>query len=57
MDRVTSYQDGAPQGTVENKLRDGLSQAGIEITSGDLSRLAAAIEDEHGSVDVGSVLG
>ena len=57
VDRVSSYQDGAPEGTVEKELRDGLSQAGIEINSDDVSRLAAAIEDEHGSVDAGSVIG
>ena len=51
VDRVSSYQDGAPEGTVENELRDGLSQAEIEISKATSARLAAAIEDEHGSVD------
>ena len=56
-DRVSSYQDGAPEGTVEDELRTGLSEAGVEISDDDVTRLADAIEAEHGSVDAVSVLG
>ena len=56
VERVSSYQDGAPETTVENELRAGFSEAGVDVSNDDLSRLAAAIEDEHGSVDAGSVL-
>jgi len=57
VDRVSSYQDGAPEGTVEDELRTGLSEAGVEISDDDVTRLADAIEAEHGSVDAVSVLG
>ncbi len=57
VDRVSSYQDGAPQGTVERELREGLTEAGVEIRDDDVTRLAAAIEEKHGSVDAGTVLG
>ena len=56
VDRVSSYQDGATEGTIESELRNGLSEAGIEIGEEDVRRLASAIEDQHGSVDAGSVL-
>ena len=57
VDRVSSYQDGAPQGTVERELREGLAEAGVDIRDDDVTRLAAAIEEKHGSVDAGTVLG
>jgi hypothetical protein len=57
VDRVTSYQDGAPEGTVARALDDGFAQAGLQVADEDVTRLAAAIEDEHGSVDASSVLG
>jgi hypothetical protein len=57
VDRVSGYQDGAPEGTVRSELARGLEEAGVEITDDEVTRLAAAIEDEHGSVDAGSLLG
>jgi hypothetical protein len=57
VDRVSSYQDGAPEGTVQRELADGLVEAGLTLSEDDVSRLAAAIEDEHGSVAAASVLG
>jgi hypothetical protein len=57
VERVSSYQDGAPEGTVEDELRDGLSQAGVELDDSKIKRLAEAIEAEHGSVSAESVLG
>jgi len=56
VDRVSSYQDGAPEGTVEAELRKALDEAGVELAGDDVVKLAAAIEDEHGSVDAASVL-
>ena len=32
VDRVGSYQEGAPERTVEQELRDGLTEAGLELT-------------------------
>lgn len=57
IDRVSSYQDGAPEGTVKRELGDGLAEAGLDVNAEDIARLAAAIEDEHGKINAGSVLG
>jgi hypothetical protein len=57
VDRVTSWQDGATEGTVEAELRRGFDDAGVELGDGDITTLASAIEDEHGTVDAAQVLG
>ncbi len=57
VDRVSSYQDGAPEGTVERELVDGLTEVGLQLSGEDVARLARAIEDEHGSIDAVTVLG
>jgi len=57
VDRVTSYQDGAPEGTVERELRKALGETDISLSDDDVVKLATAIEDEHGAVDAASVLG
>jgi len=57
VDRVSSYQDGAPEGTVEKELRDGLAEAELQVSEDDVTKLASAIEDQHGSVDASTVLG
>ena len=57
VDRISSYQDGAPEGTVARELRDGLAEAGLQVSDEDVARLASAIEDEHGSVRASAVLG
>ena len=56
VDRVAAYQDGAPEGTVENELRSGFAEAGVEMSDGDIETLAAAIESEHGSISAADVL-
>jgi len=56
VDRVTSWQDGAPEGTVESELRDGFSEAGVEVSDEDVRRLADAIQDKHGAVSAQEVL-
>lgn len=56
VDRVTSWQDGATEGTVEQELRDGFEQAGVEVSDDDVKKLADAIQDEHGAVDAAKVL-
>jgi hypothetical protein len=56
VDRVTSYQDGAPEGTVEQELRSGFAEAGTDVSDEDIARLAAAIEAEHGAVSAEQVL-
>ena len=57
IDRVTSWQDGATEGTVEDELRKGLDEAGVDLADDDVRTLASAIEDRHGSIDAAEVLG
>ncbi len=57
VDRVSSYQDGATEGTVEKELRSALAETDISLDDAEVTRLAEAIESEHGAVDAGSVLG
>jgi hypothetical protein len=56
VDRVSSYQDGAPEGTVEKELRAGFAESGVDVSDDEVNRLAAAIEAEHGSVSASDVL-
>jgi hypothetical protein len=56
VDRVTSWQDGAPEGTVEGELRDGFDEAGVEVADEDVRKLADAIQDRHGAVSAQEVL-
>jgi hypothetical protein len=56
VDRVSSWQDGATEGTVEEELRNGFTEAGVEVSDDETRKLADAIQDEHGSVDAGQVL-
>jgi hypothetical protein len=57
VDRVGAYWDGATEDTVEVKLREALSEVGVDVPDDDATKLADAIESEHGTVDVSSVLG
>lgn len=57
VDRVGAYQDGAPEGTIEAELRRGLDEASITLDDESITKLAEAIEDEHGTVDAQAVLG
>ena len=57
VDRVSSYQESAPEGTVEKELRAGLDEAGVSLDEADVSRLVDAIEADSGAVDAQSVLG
>jgi len=56
VDRVTSWQDGATEGTVEAELRKGFGEAGVDVSDDDTHRLADAIESEHGSISAEQVL-
>ena len=57
VDRVSSYQDGATEGTIADELRRGLDDAGVELGDDEVTRLADAIEDAKGEVFVKDVLG
>ena len=48
VDRVGSYQEGAPERTVEQELRDGFADAGLDLTDDEVTRLAAAIDEAAG---------
>ena len=56
VDRVTSWQDGATEGTVEEELRDGFAAAGVDVPDQDVTKLADAIQDRHGAVSAADVL-
>lgn len=57
VDRVTSWQDGATEGTVEEELKKGFSEVGIDVSSDHVTALAEAIQSRHGAVDAAEVLG
>ncbi len=57
VDRVTSWQDGATEGTVAEELRRGAEEVGVDLSDEDVRKLADAIEDEHATVDAQAVLG
>ena len=56
VDRVSSWQDGATEGTVEAELRKGATEVGVDLTDQDITRLAEAIEARHGAVQASEVL-
>lgn len=56
VDRVSSWQDGATEGTVAEELRKGADEVGITLTDDEITKLADAIESRHGVVDAKSVL-
>ncbi|HWI43358.1 MAG TPA: hypothetical protein VNS81_07035 [Nocardioides sp.] len=57
VDRVTSWQDGATEGTVAEELRHGADEVGVQLDDNEIRSLADAIEDRHGAVDAAQVLG
>ncbi|MBU1803123.1 MAG: hypothetical protein KKA97_13015 [Actinobacteria bacterium] len=57
VDRMTSYQDGAPEGTVEKELREALGETDVSLTDHEIEALATAIEDGEGKVSVAAVIG
>ena len=57
VDRVTSWQDGATEGTVEEELKKGFSEVGIDVSDDHVVALAEAIQSRHGNVDAAKVLG
>jgi hypothetical protein len=56
VDRVTSWQDGATEGTVAQELRDGFAQAEVDVSEAEVTKLADAIQDKHGAVSAQDVL-
>lgn len=56
VDRVSAYQDGAPEGTVEKELRSGFEEAGVTLDDAEVTRLAEAIDANDGNVSAADVL-
>ncbi len=56
VDRVSSWQDGATEGTVDGEVRKGLDEVGVSLTDDEIGKLVAAIESEQGAADAGDVL-
>ena len=56
VDRVTSWQDGATEGTVASELRKGAGEVGVDLTESEIEKLADAIESRHGTVSASDVL-
>lgn len=55
VDRVNSYQESAPEGTVESNLREGLGEAGVRLDDDQVAALTREIE-ANGSADAAKVL-
>ena len=56
VDRVSSWQDGATEGTVADELRRGADEVGVDLSEDEVRQLADAIEDRHGAVSAAEVL-
>lgn len=56
VDRMTSYQDGAPEGTVEKELREALDETDVTLSDDQIASLVASIEDGEGTVSVSEIL-
>jgi hypothetical protein len=56
VDRVSSWQDGATEETIAEELRKGFDEAGVEVEPDEVDKLADAIQNETGDVDVAEVL-
>ncbi len=56
VDRVSSYQGGAPEGTVDSELRKGLAEAGVSLAPEQISKLVDAIDNRPGSVSAAETL-
>ncbi|CAB4731878.1 MAG: hypothetical protein F2667_13780 [Actinobacteria bacterium] len=57
VDRVSAYQESAPESTVETALLEGLEQAQVGLDSHQVRLLAEAIEADDGPADAAVVLG
>lgn len=56
VDRVTSWQDGATEGTVAAELARGFHDAEVPVEEAEVEKLADAIESRHGAVSAAEVL-
>jgi hypothetical protein len=56
VDRVSSWQETATEGTIDTELRKGLDEVGVELTDRQIGVLVAAIESDAGEADAGEAL-
>ena len=56
VDRVSSWQDGATEETIIEELRKGFDEVAIEVEPDEVEKLADAIQNETGDVDVTELL-
>lgn len=56
VDRVSAWQHSATDGTVVDELRQGLSEAGVDLSDEEIASLAEAIESDDGPVDASQTL-
>ncbi|WP_134773083.1 hypothetical protein [Ornithinimicrobium flavum] len=54
VERVESWDEGARPETVKDDLREGMSQAGVEVDDANLDRMAGEIHD-RGSTETPEV--
>jgi len=56
VDRVSSYQDGATEGTVESELREGFDEAGVDVSARHVEALANQIHEDADDVSLEDLL-
>jgi hypothetical protein len=57
VDRVSSWQDGATERTVEEELRAGFDEVAVEVQPDDVVKIAEAIREDGGEVSAADLLG
>jgi hypothetical protein len=57
IDRVSSWQDGATERTVEEELRAGFDEVAVEVQPDDVVKIAEAIREDGGEVTAAELLG
>jgi hypothetical protein len=56
VDRVSSWQDSATEGTIAEELRKGFDEIAVEVEPDEIEKLVDAIQNETGDVDVTELL-
>ena len=56
VDRITSYQATATDGTVEKELREALTEAGVDLSDDEVTRILDAVDKSEERVDVADLL-
>jgi hypothetical protein len=57
VDRVSSWQDGATEGTLEDELRTALDEVGVSLDDDQFGKVLTALEEHKGTTDAHAVLG